>query len=159
MIRKDGREGCRVFNTYGTSIEPEWREDRRLTSRFHLHFVVRIYNFAFISQRVNIARRDNSDISSVSNNSGLKAITAMMVTNRWVAENWSLTSLFRTDDSTRAWQCRWFTFTFYCYEPKRLLLPSTRSFTTVRCKINSLRFPFVSRKQVDIAKPVITKKN
>lgn len=34
-----------------------------------------------------ITRCDNSDISSMSNNSGLKAITAMMVTNRWVAEN------------------------------------------------------------------------
>lgn len=45
-----------------------------------------MYNFAFISPR-DITRRDNSDISSVSNNSGLKAITAMMVTNRWVAEN------------------------------------------------------------------------
>lgn len=35
-----------------------------------------------------------------------------MVTNRWVAENWSLTSPFWTDDSANR-QYRWFTSSFY----------------------------------------------
>lgn len=85
-----------------------------------------------------------------------------MVTNRWVAENWSLTSLFRTDDSTDMTVPIIYILGFIATSLNASSSSSSLHslvFNYVRCKTNSLRFPFVSRKQVDVTKPVITKKN